>query len=154
MNGDPSSSAQSLRQQQQQERVPLQDSYLQSRAGALQNVESTIHELSNIFTQLASMVSQQGELAIRFNFLLFSGYYYYYFVQTVVNQNQFIHVKILFSSIIFVSPSRSILFQNLDDAYYKTFEQQLCMCTRDTLLEFVCTLCLPVNACCLQRRVS
>lgn len=39
---------------------------MQSRAEALQNVESTIHELSNIFTQLATMVSQQGELAIRF----------------------------------------------------------------------------------------
>ncbi|XP_010249862.1 PREDICTED: syntaxin-32-like [Nelumbo nucifera] len=52
-------------QQHQQQLVPLQDSYMQSRAEALQNVESTIHELSNIFTQLATMVSQQGELAIR-----------------------------------------------------------------------------------------
>ncbi|GMH04623.1 hypothetical protein Nepgr_006463 [Nepenthes gracilis] len=51
--------------QQQQQMVPLQDSYMQSRAEALQNVESTIHELSNIFTQLATMVSQQGEIAIR-----------------------------------------------------------------------------------------
>ncbi|XP_011009206.1 PREDICTED: syntaxin-32 [Populus euphratica] len=50
---------------QQQQMVPLQDSYMQSRAEALHNVESTIHELSNIFTQLATMVSQQGELAIR-----------------------------------------------------------------------------------------
>ncbi|XP_027071348.1 syntaxin-32 [Coffea arabica] len=52
-------------QQQQQQLVPLQDSYMQSRAEALHNVESTIHELSNIFTQLATMVSQQGEIAIR-----------------------------------------------------------------------------------------
>ncbi|XVF49236.1 hypothetical protein PTKIN_Ptkin03bG0252400 [Pterospermum kingtungense] len=52
-------------QQHQQQLVPLQDSYMQSRASALHNVESTIHELSNIFTQLATMVSQQGELAIR-----------------------------------------------------------------------------------------
>ncbi|XP_022730269.1 syntaxin-32 [Durio zibethinus] len=52
-------------QQQHQQLVPLQDSYMQSRAEALHNVESTIHELSNIFTQLATMVSQQGELAIR-----------------------------------------------------------------------------------------
>ncbi|KAJ9168402.1 hypothetical protein P3X46_019930 [Hevea brasiliensis] len=52
-------------QQQQQQMVPLQDSYMQSRAEALHNVESTIHELSNIFTQLATMVSHQGELAIR-----------------------------------------------------------------------------------------
>lgn len=51
--------------QQQQQMVPLQDTYMQSRAEALQNVESTIHELSNIFTQLATMVSQQGEIAIR-----------------------------------------------------------------------------------------
>ncbi|KAJ6793242.1 syntaxin-32-like [Iris pallida] len=67
MNGDPSSSTQPLlhQQQQQQQMVPVQDTYMQSRADALQNVESTIHELSNIFTQLATMVSQQGELAIR-----------------------------------------------------------------------------------------
>uniref|UniRef100_A0ACD5VWA4 Uncharacterized protein n=1 Tax=Avena sativa TaxID=4498 RepID=A0ACD5VWA4_AVESA len=50
---------------QQQQLAVQQDSYMQSRAEALQNVESTIHELSNIFTQLATMVSQQGELAIR-----------------------------------------------------------------------------------------
>lgn len=64
MNGEPSSPSQPLLQQHQQ-LVPVQDSYMQSRAEALQNVESTIHELSNIFTQLATMVSQQGELAIR-----------------------------------------------------------------------------------------
>ncbi|WOL09025.1 syntaxin-32-like [Canna indica] len=68
-NGDPSSMPllpqQQQQQQQQQQMIPVQDSYMQSRAEALQNVESTIHELSNIFTQLATMVSQQGELAIR-----------------------------------------------------------------------------------------
>jgi len=58
--------SQPLLQQQQQEVAPLQDSYMQSRAEALQNVESTIHELSNIFNQLATLVSQQGEVAIRF----------------------------------------------------------------------------------------
>ncbi|XP_050364240.1 syntaxin-32 [Argentina anserina] len=52
-------------QQQQQQMVPYQDSYMQSRAEALQNVESTIHELSNIFNQLATLVSEQGEVAIR-----------------------------------------------------------------------------------------
>lgn len=52
-------------EQQQQQLVPLQDSYMQSRAEALQNVESTIHELSSIFNQLATLVSQQGEIAIR-----------------------------------------------------------------------------------------
>ncbi|XP_009770611.1 syntaxin-31 [Nicotiana sylvestris] len=48
-----------------QEVVPRQESYSQSRASALQNVESTISELSGIFTHLATMVAQQGELAIR-----------------------------------------------------------------------------------------
>lgn len=57
--------SQPLLQQQQQQLVPLQDSYMQSRAEALQNVESTIHELSSIFNQLATLVSQQGEIAIR-----------------------------------------------------------------------------------------
>lgn len=67
MDGEPSSSPSQplLQQQQQQQMVPLQDSYMQSRAEALQNVESTIHELGNIFQQLATMVSQQGEIAIR-----------------------------------------------------------------------------------------
>ncbi|XWS17025.1 hypothetical protein CRYUN_Cryun33cG0032100 [Craigia yunnanensis] len=51
--------------QQQQQMVPLQDSYMQSRAEALQNVESTIHELGTIFNQLATLVSEQGEIAIR-----------------------------------------------------------------------------------------
>ncbi|GMJ07239.1 syntaxin of plants 32 [Hibiscus trionum] len=52
-------------QQQQQQMVPLQDTYMQSRAEALQNVESTIYELGTIFNQLATLVSQQGEIAIR-----------------------------------------------------------------------------------------
>ena len=63
-------------QQQQQEVVPLQDSYMQSRAEALQNVESTIHELSNIFNQLATLVSQQGEIAIRFLYVSLVCYIY------------------------------------------------------------------------------
>jgi len=63
-NGDHGASSSQPFAQQQQLAVQ-QDSYMQSRAEALQNVESTIHELSNIFTQLATMVSQQGELAIR-----------------------------------------------------------------------------------------
>ncbi|XVF83950.1 hypothetical protein PTKIN_Ptkin16aG0535500 [Pterospermum kingtungense] len=48
-----------------QQLVPRQEHYSQSRAVALQNVESTISELSGIFTHLATMVAQQGELAIR-----------------------------------------------------------------------------------------
>eukprot|EP00850_Spirogloea_muscicola_P005953 SM000028S10047 [mRNA] locus=s28:87759:89162:- [translate_table: standard] len=54
-----------FRQMQQQLVVPGQDSYMASRTEALQNVESTIVELSSIFTQLATMVAQQGEVAIR-----------------------------------------------------------------------------------------
>nr|GEX46758.1 syntaxin-31 isoform X2 [Tanacetum cinerariifolium] len=48
----------------QQQVVPQQESYTQSRAVALQSVESTITELSGIFTNLATMVAHQGELAI------------------------------------------------------------------------------------------
>ncbi|XP_044462756.1 syntaxin-31 [Mangifera indica] len=48
-----------------QQVVPRQENYAQGRAVALQNVESTITELGGIFTHLATMVAQQGELAIR-----------------------------------------------------------------------------------------
>ncbi|KAK4420025.1 syntaxin [Sesamum alatum] len=65
MDGESQPLLQQQQNQQQQQMVPLQDSYMQSRAEALQNVESTIHELSNIFNQLATLVSQQGEIAIR-----------------------------------------------------------------------------------------
>ncbi|XP_024991816.1 syntaxin-31 [Cynara cardunculus var. scolymus] len=50
---------------QQQQVVPQQENYSQNRAVALQSVESTITELSGIFTNLATMVAHQGELAIR-----------------------------------------------------------------------------------------
>ena len=66
MDGESQPLLQQQQQQQQQQMVPLQDTYMQSRAEALQNVESTIHELSNIFNQLATLVSEQGEIAIRF----------------------------------------------------------------------------------------
>ncbi|CAA2963577.1 syntaxin-32 isoform X1 [Olea europaea subsp. europaea] len=62
--------SQPLLQQQQQQVVPFQDGYMQSRSDALQNVESTIQELGNIFNQLATLVSQQGEIAIRFTYKL------------------------------------------------------------------------------------
>ncbi|GBG66325.1 hypothetical protein CBR_g58816 [Chara braunii] len=55
----------SHQQQQQQMMVPAQDGYMASRAEALQNVESTIVELSSIFQQLATMVAEQGEMAVR-----------------------------------------------------------------------------------------
>lgn len=48
-----------------QQVVPRQENYHESRAVALQSVESTISELSGIFTHLATMVAHQGELAIR-----------------------------------------------------------------------------------------
>ncbi|XP_073027345.1 syntaxin-32-like [Primulina eburnea] len=65
VDGEAQPLLQQQQNQQQQQMVPLQDSYMQSRAEALQNVESTIHELGNIFNQLATLVSQQGEIAIR-----------------------------------------------------------------------------------------
>lgn len=52
-----------------QQVVPRHENYSQNRAVALQSVESTISELSGIFTNLATMVAQQGELAIRLCFL-------------------------------------------------------------------------------------
>ncbi|XP_050385208.1 syntaxin-31 [Argentina anserina] len=48
-----------------QQVVPRQENYSESRVTALQNVESTISELSGVFTHLATMVAHQGELAIR-----------------------------------------------------------------------------------------
>ncbi|KAK9742365.1 hypothetical protein RND81_03G167200 [Saponaria officinalis] len=48
-----------------QQVAPQQEDYSRTRAAALQNVESTISELSGIFTHLATMVAHQGELAIR-----------------------------------------------------------------------------------------
>jgi syntaxin 5 len=44
---------------------PSQDAFLASRAEALAQVERTIAELGGIFGQLATMVAEQGELAIR-----------------------------------------------------------------------------------------
>jgi syntaxin 5 len=43
----------------QQQYVPRESAYSQSRAEALQNVETTIVELGSIFTQLAEMVAAQ-----------------------------------------------------------------------------------------------
>mmetsp|Transcript_38531 Transcript_38531/g.108933 ORF Transcript_38531/g.108933 Transcript_38531/m.108933 type:complete len:340 (-) Transcript_38531:113-1132(-) len=52
-------------QQQQLQLAAPQDSYMSTRAEALRNVESTIVELGGIFQQLAHMVQQQGEMAVR-----------------------------------------------------------------------------------------
>jgi syntaxin 5 len=43
----------------------IQDTYLASRSEAMQNIEQTIIELGDIFTQLATMVQQQEELVHR-----------------------------------------------------------------------------------------
>lgn len=39
----------------------LQDTYIQSRSTAIESIESTIGELGQIFTQLATMVAEQRE---------------------------------------------------------------------------------------------
>ena len=53
-------------QQQSQALIAApQDTYLSSRAEALQQVESTIVELGGMFQQLAHMVAEQGEMATR-----------------------------------------------------------------------------------------
>lgn len=54
-------------QQQMQSQMinSQQDTYLTSRQDALQDVESTIVELGNIFQQLSHMVHEQGEMAVR-----------------------------------------------------------------------------------------
>lgn len=51
--------------QQQQQALVVQDTYLTSRQEALHQVESTIVELGSIFQQLAHMVHEQGEMAVR-----------------------------------------------------------------------------------------
>lgn len=54
-----------LAAQQQQQALVQQDAYLTSRTEALHQVESTIVELGSIFQQLAHMVAEQGEAAVR-----------------------------------------------------------------------------------------
>lgn len=66
--GLPTHSAQGgggVQQQQGQMLLANQDQYFSARAEALQNVERTITELGGIFQQLATMVAEQGELAVR-----------------------------------------------------------------------------------------
>ena len=38
------------------------DSYMSERAGAMENIESTVVELGHIFSQLATMVKEQDEM--------------------------------------------------------------------------------------------
>ncbi|KAI3402430.2 sed5 [Candida oxycetoniae] len=56
----------SLPNQQQQQMLLMEEQnsgqqYLQSRNRAVENIESTINEVGNLFQQLATMVSEQGE---------------------------------------------------------------------------------------------
>ncbi|KAG5518847.1 hypothetical protein PMAC_002378 [Pneumocystis sp. 'macacae'] len=50
---------------QQMELLEEQKSYIDSRSSAIQNIESTIHELGSIFSQLAQMVAEQRETVQR-----------------------------------------------------------------------------------------
>ncbi|XP_069117091.1 syntaxin-5-like [Argopecten irradians] len=51
--------------QQQMQIIEEQDSYIQSRAETMQNIESTIVELGSIFQQFAHMVKEQEETVRR-----------------------------------------------------------------------------------------
>ncbi|MBN3273127.1 STX5 protein, partial [Polyodon spathula] len=53
------------RSSQQLQLIDEQDSYIQSRADTMQNIESTIVELGSIFQQLAHMVKEQEETVQR-----------------------------------------------------------------------------------------
>ncbi|KAJ7651711.1 t-SNARE [Mycena polygramma] len=50
---------------QQMQMVEQQDTYIQSRSTAIESIETTIAELGQIFTQLATMVSEQRETVQR-----------------------------------------------------------------------------------------
>jgi len=53
------------RAQQQLQLIDEQDAYIRSRSDAMENIESTIVELGQIFNQLAHMVQEQGEMVQR-----------------------------------------------------------------------------------------
>lgn len=65
--GAPANGATSQMQQQMQQLALLDetDSYIQERSDAMQNIESTVVELGQIFTQLATMVKEQEEMIQR-----------------------------------------------------------------------------------------
>ncbi|XP_067681085.1 syntaxin-5-like [Haliotis asinina] len=67
-SGDVAINMDGMSNQQYQNQLQLideQDSYIQSRAETMQNIESTIVELGSIFTQLAHMVKEQEEMVTR-----------------------------------------------------------------------------------------
>lgn len=57
--------------QQQLELMEEQDAYLQSRADTMKTIETTIVELGQMFTQLATMVKEQEEIVHRYDLLKF-----------------------------------------------------------------------------------
>jgi len=54
-----------LLQQEQTQLVPASSSYLETRANAVESVQSTLVELGGIFEQLAVMISEQGHMLQR-----------------------------------------------------------------------------------------
>ncbi|XP_067604785.1 syntaxin-5 isoform X3 [Pseudorca crassidens] len=60
-SGDVAIDMMDSRTSQQLQLIDEQDSYIQSRADTMQNIESTIVELGSIFQQLAHMVKEQEE---------------------------------------------------------------------------------------------
>ena len=47
------------------DRTTKQDQYITQRSSAIETIESTVAELGQIFSQLASMVAIQGEVVTR-----------------------------------------------------------------------------------------
>ncbi|EIW86908.1 t-SNARE [Coniophora puteana RWD-64-598 SS2] len=97
----------------QMEMMEQQDSYIQSRSTAIESIESTIGELGQIFTQLATMVAEQRETVQRIDAdtvdiasnvggaqreLL--KYY------ASISSNRWLMLKVFGVLIVFVSPSR------------------------------------------------
>jgi len=55
----------SVQRNQQIQQLQQQDTYIQERAEAMENIHSTIVELGSIFKQLAEMVQEQEEQVVR-----------------------------------------------------------------------------------------
>jgi len=64
-SGGGAPSSQMTQQMQQLALIDETDSYIQERSDAMQNIESTVVELGQIFTQLATMVKEQEEMIQR-----------------------------------------------------------------------------------------
>jgi len=63
--GAPAATSHMSQQMQQLALIDETDSYIQERSDAMQNIESTVVELGQIFTQLATMVKEQEEMIQR-----------------------------------------------------------------------------------------